>query len=284
MPDLSPIETLSETSLGPELPLPEAIASIYGRLAFPEHPGRPYVISNFVTTLDGVVTLGIPGHSGGGDISGFNKEDRFLMGLLRAATDVVIISSAILTVAPSQVWTAAAVFPPMEQAYQELRAAMGKKTPPITAIITSRGEINPGLRVFQEYEGPVVILTTEEGAQRISARNLSAAGHQQADLNVLVARPEGPLQADEIITALQNLSPEGLYLMEAGPHLHAEFIAGKRLDEIFLTLAPQVAGRIGADIRPGLVADRIFAPEIPVWGRLVSIKRSESHLFLRYSL
>jgi hypothetical protein len=39
---------------------------------------RPYVFANFVSTLDGAVSLGIPGKSGGGEISGFNRHDRAL--------------------------------------------------------------------------------------------------------------------------------------------------------------------------------------------------------------
>jgi hypothetical protein len=48
-------------------------------------------------------------------------------------------------------------------------------------------------------------------------------------------------------------------------------------------LAPQVAGRDGSPERPGLVAGKRFAPEHPLWGTLVGVKRSGSHLFLRYA-
>ncbi|WP_201360899.1 hypothetical protein [Dictyobacter formicarum] len=55
------------------------------------------------------------------------------------------------------------------------------------------------------------------------------------------------------------------------------------LDELFLTLAPQIAGRDSATARPGLVEGHLFAPEHPLWGTLVSVKRGGSHLFLRYA-
>ena len=57
---------------------------------------RPFVFSNFVTTLDGVVSLHAKGHSAGADISGFNAQDRMVMGLLRAIADVVIVGSGTL--------------------------------------------------------------------------------------------------------------------------------------------------------------------------------------------
>jgi hypothetical protein len=41
-----------------------------GDLAFPRPPDRPYVVANFVQTLDGVVSYAIRGRSGGGEISG----------------------------------------------------------------------------------------------------------------------------------------------------------------------------------------------------------------------
>jgi hypothetical protein len=55
------------------------------------------------------------------------------------------------------------------------------------------------------------------------------------------------------------------------------------VDELLLTLAPRIAGREGAVERPSLVAGRMFAPEHPLWGTLVGVKRGGSHLFLRYS-
>ena len=60
------------------------------------------------------------------------------------------------------------------------------------------------------------------------------------------------------------------------------FFAERLLDELFLTLSPQVAGRESSIERLGIVAEKIFAPEHPLWGRLVSVRRGGSHLFLRY--
>jgi riboflavin biosynthesis pyrimidine reductase len=72
-------------------------------------------------------------------------------------------------------------------------------------------------------------------------------------------------------------------LVEGGPHLMGDFFAEGLLDELFLTLAPQVAGRDGHSERPGFVSGKTFAPDKPLWGTLVSAKRGGSHLFLRYS-
>ena len=55
------------------------------------------------------------------------------------------------------------------------------------------------------------------------------------------------------------------------------------IDELFLTLAPQVAGRDDGIERPGFVSGKLFAPENPVWGTLVGLKRGGDHLLLRYA-
>ena len=70
--------------------------SLRGDLRFPAHHDQPYVVGNFVSTLDGVVSFEIPGKSGGGEISGFNEADRFIMGLLRASADAVIVGAGTL--------------------------------------------------------------------------------------------------------------------------------------------------------------------------------------------
>src|SRR5438067_13715914 len=107
----TPLESLFEMVRGAALPLPPDLTHLYGRLAFPPHPGRSYVIGNFVTTLDGVVALNEPSHAGGGDISGFNRHDRLIMGLLRAVADVVIVGAGTLRSVPKHRWTAQYIYP-----------------------------------------------------------------------------------------------------------------------------------------------------------------------------
>ena len=62
-----------------------------------------------------------------------------------------------------------------------------------------------------------------------------------------------------------------------------DFFGERRLNELFLTVAPQVAGRDGPPQRPGLVAGRNIAPDDPIWGTLTGVRRAGEHLFLRYS-
>src|SRR2546430_13757802 len=154
----TPLESLFDVVRGAALPLPPDLAHLYGRLAFPLHPGRMYVIGNFVTTLDGVVALNETGHAGGGDISGFNQHDRMVMGLLRAVADAVIVGAGTLRSVPQHRWTAEYVYPSFADTYQQLRLSLGKKAPPLNVIVTSHGEVDLNLPVFQSGEVPVLLI------------------------------------------------------------------------------------------------------------------------------
>ena len=322
MTTLAPLESLYELNpdAGVNLPLPSELSNLYGHLQFPPHGGRSYVIANFVSTLDGVVSLGIPGRSGGGEISGFNPYDRMVMGLLRAAADAVIVGAGTLrAVSADHVWNAAYIFPTLAEAYQQLRAAMGKPEPPLNVIVTARAEIDLSLRVFQSGEVPVLIVTTPQGQEHLSKQPMPASVQVAV---VEESAAAGELSARAVLNACVNhlrhaapststpkvpgrevpprknqgrwqagsgqrpalLRGSDLILVEGGPHLMGNFLTENCLNELFLTFAPQIAGRDNSTERPGLIAGKRYAPEQPLWGALTSVKRAGSHLFLRYSL
>ena len=98
---LTPLESLLDASVGEDSPLPRELTTLYGPLRFPPPKGRPHVIGNFVTTMDGVASLSAPGMSGGGPISGSNPHDRMVMGLLRSVADAVIVGVGTLRSVPN---------------------------------------------------------------------------------------------------------------------------------------------------------------------------------------
>src|ERR1017187_9673460 len=123
--------------------LPEELRSAYGGgLRFPPPgPERLYVIGNFVSTVDGVVSYEIAGKSGGGDISGFDGSDRFIMGLLRASADAVMVGSGTLhETAPEHLFVADRVFPEAHDLYERYRHEVLKKTdPPLQVVVSGSG-------------------------------------------------------------------------------------------------------------------------------------------------
>src|ERR1700724_825132 len=97
----------------------------------PSNARRPYVIGNFVSTVDGVVSYEIAGKSGGGDISGFDRSDRFIMGLLRASADAVMMGSGTLhQTAPEHLFVAARVYPAALELYSRYRSEVLRQPAP----------------------------------------------------------------------------------------------------------------------------------------------------------
>jgi riboflavin biosynthesis pyrimidine reductase len=274
---LTPLETLYEARHGRELPLPPRLARLYGRLRMPVARARPYVISNFVTTLDGVVSLNEKGHASGGDISGFSAQDRMVMGLLRAIVDVVIVGAGTLGADRRHVWTAERIFPELAGEYRRLRTALGKREPPLLVVVSGSGRLDLSLPVFVSGEMRALIVTSTAGARRL--RKPGAPG----PVEIRAVRGDGAMRAGSILDQVRRTSAGKLILVEGGPRLLGDFFADHLIDEQFLTLAPQIAGRKADDRRLGLVMGRAFAPRSPLWGSLTDLRRGRSHLFLRYS-
>lgn len=277
MSTLTPLETLYQQDRGEEVPLPAALANLYGRLRMPAAAGRAHVFGNFVTTLDGVVSLDRGGRTGGGEISGFNQHDRMVMGILRSVADAVVVGAGTLRSVPQHLWAAEYIYPPLAPEYRALRSGLGKSGTPLNVIVTGRGDVDLSLPVFSSDRVEALIVTGAGGARRLREQTLPPS------VRVEVVPGEGSLSASEVLEAVERVRKVERVLVEGGPHLMGDFLAEGMLDELFLTLAPQVAGREGDSRRPGFVAGREFAPENPLWGTLVAVRRGESHLFLRYS-
>ncbi|HEX5414210.1 MAG TPA: dihydrofolate reductase family protein [Chloroflexota bacterium] len=278
MTTLSPLQTLFDAGRGNLVPLPAELADLYGELRLAMPTGRPAILANFVETLDGVVSLAVPGQAGGSAISGSNAHDRMVMGILRAVADAVVVGAGTLRSVPLHLWTAEYVYPPLAPAYGSLRAALGKSEPPLNVIVSARGDLNLDWRVFRSGEVSSIIVTTAEGAERIRQHPVPPS------VQIDVARASGKVPASRVLAAIERVRPGRIILVEGGPYLLGDFLAEALLDTLFLTLAPQIAGRDNNVERPALVEGRVFAPDHPLWTSLSSVKRAESHLFLRYAL
>jgi riboflavin biosynthesis pyrimidine reductase len=263
---LRPLEVLYEAEL-PAYSLPSDIESLYGRIGFP----RRVLYSNFVSSIDGVVTLGNQ-PSAGSAISGKYPADRFVMGLLRACADAVVIGAGTLRGSPGHLWTPLHVFKEMADSFAALRRSLGRAAEPRLVLITASGELNlshPAL-----VRG-ALILTTAAGAKSIS-RRLPAASE------VAVVGRGKTLDLARAVDELRKRGYEAL-LTEGGPHLMGGLIARGLLDEMFLTVSPVVAGREGEG-RLGMVEGAELLPKTNLWSRLLSLRRHGDYLFLRYGL
>jgi riboflavin biosynthesis pyrimidine reductase len=263
--------------------LPDDLRARYdGNLSFPPAPEkRPYFIANFVSTLDGVVSFNLPGQSGGAQISGSNEEDRFIMGLLRASADAVIVGSGTLqAVGPQGSWLPESVYPAAKDLYRKYRTEVLRKLQDLLVVIVAGGgQLDLTSTVFHTPRTRVLILTTEQGKQRLLQNGLEALPSVEVKA---LSTAETRISPSAILTLLRQEFGVELLLHEAGPTLFGEFLEGGFVDELFLTVAPQVAGRAADHPRPGLVASVQFLPATAPWWKLLSAKKSGDHLFLRY--
>ena len=274
----TPLRTLLESSVGRALPLPPRLMRLYGTFRMPApRAGFPHVFSNFVSTLDGVVSLQVKGHSGGGDISGFSAQDRMVMGLLRAAADTVIVGSGTLAADPEHVWIPAAICPELKHDYARLEAAMGKRSAALNVIVSAMGSVDLRLPVFASGKTPAIIITTARGAKQLLNRRVPDSVQIRA-----VRRQAGNISAAHILEEVHRVVPAKRILVEGGPRLLGQFYGERLLNEQFLSLAPQLSGRQMGDRRLSLVMGKTFAPLHPLWGQLTDARLGSRLLFLRY--
>jgi riboflavin biosynthesis pyrimidine reductase len=265
---------------GPSV-LPEELRTAYGGdLWFPPSgTQRPYVIGNFVTTVDGVVSFEIAGKSGGGDISGFNEPDRFIMGLLRASADAVMVASGTFhQTAPDHLFVADRVYPKARDLYARYRSeALHKMAPPLQVIVSGSGRVDLTRAVFRTPGIRTLIVTTQAG------RDVLAANGAGSLVSTEIRPLEGPnIAPASILELLRAEFGVRLLLHEGGPTLFGRFVADGCVDELFLTMAPQAAGRNLQPPRPGFIAGVAFLPETAPWLDVVSVKQHGNHLYLRY--
>jgi riboflavin biosynthesis pyrimidine reductase len=258
--------------------LTEPLRALYGGgLELPRPSGRPYVITNFVETLDGVVSFGLPGRSGGGEVSGFDAADQFVMGLLRACADAVVFASGTLHGDSGHVRTPAFIYPAASELYAALRAHAGRRTAvPLNVIVTGSGRLDLGEPTFHTPGLETLVVTTEEGERRLRADH----GDGLRVTRVRAVADRGPVPPAAVTRLLHHELGVHLLLHEGGPRLHGSFLAAGLVDEMFVTVAPQVAGR-DENPRRGLAEGTAFLPETAPWFDLESVKRAGHHLFLR---
>lgn len=263
-----PLELLSEKDGLPFYDIPKGLERLYaGSLGFE----APRLYANFVSSLDGVVAL--EGEKNSSQmISGKSEADRFVMGLLRACADAVLIGAGTLRAAPGSLWTPTYIYPDAAAEFAELRKGLGRSDEPRLVLLTARGEMDPH---HPALEAGALVLTTSLGATKL--------GNRLPGSSTVVALGEG--RAIDLVDVIATVRDEGheVVLSEGGPTVIAGLLHAGLLNELFLTLSPILAGRSTARGRPGLVDGIELLPSRSFCGDLLSVRRHGSHLFLRHA-
>jgi riboflavin biosynthesis pyrimidine reductase len=265
---IDPFKVLAEEKDLPRWAVPDALAELYGGAIGLD---EPCVVANFVESLDGVVAVPrlARSHALLGDDS---DADRFVLALVRACADAIVVGSGTLLSSPKGTWRVDRAFPPAADALLELRARRGRPEQPLLAVVTTGASLDPAHSVL---ESGALVLTTEEAAPALRA--------SVPEATEVVAVNAG--DTVDLAAAVDLLRARGssVILSEAGPSMFGSLLSSGLVDELFLTVSPLLAGRAAA-ARLGLVEGVELMPQTRVAGRLRSVRTHGSHLFLRYGL
>jgi len=229
------------------------------------------VYANFVSSIDGIVALEGGTAASGGIISGRNEMDRFVMGLLRAFADAVLVGAGTVRAEGRKaMWTSEYVFPAATEAFTTLRRSLQREKTPRLVIVTARGDLEPSQRSLQVG---ALVLTTMAAAPRLRKALPQAT-------EVRAVSDGDSVGVDEIFATLQAEGYRTI-LTEGGPHLFGQLVARHRVNELFMTVSPKLVGR--HDRSFGLIRGVDFGRTFK-GGQLLSVRRADSYLFLRYAL
>jgi riboflavin biosynthesis pyrimidine reductase len=265
---IDPLERVFEVDRLPAGSLPAELARLYdGDLGLAD----TCLYANFVATLDGIVSIPTLRNSNT-FIAGDNDADRFVMGLLRAYADAVLIGSGVLRASPRGTWRADAIYPPAADEYGALREALGLPAAPEVAVLTGSGSIDPDHPLLASG---ALVVTSTAGAERLRAAVPETT-------TVLALAEEETIDLRLVVDALHDRGHRRI-LSEAGPHTFGGLLEAGLVDELFLTSSPLLVGNAGPGSRYSLVEGADLVPAA-THARLLSIRRHGSHLFTRYAL
>jgi len=232
-----------------------ALDDLYLDVVWQGPADRPAVAVGMVASADGAAVVdGVSGGLGGAaDLQAFRR--------LREAADVVLVASGTVR---AEDYGPATVGPQAEQR----RLAAGRASQPELAILTASGRLDPQARVFSDPQRrPLLITPAATPADRLAALVPARADH-------LVAGD----QRVDLLEALRALGRRGhaLVLVEGGPSLNGQLFAAGLVDELFLTVAPLIAGQTTRRIVEGELAT-------PVGLTLLQVTQLDDEVLLRYA-
>jgi riboflavin biosynthesis pyrimidine reductase len=258
----------------------------YGQLGFPDPPvGRPWTYANFVQSLDGITSL-LGRFGSGGDISQC-PEDRWLMDLLRAFADAVVMG--INTLAFERLYMGnprGPIFKIANSQMLALREKLGRGKLKNIFVTNSANVQLSDLRVFDGELVDSYVVTTAAGASKLRAQKhphvtiIEAGEWPRVDLNLMAKTFR-----DEF--GIRYL------LCEGGPTFYGSMTKAGLIDEKFLTISPVEVGQAAPPeqelaefdrtrLRPNSFTGPGFTKDTMTRWTWLSSRRIEDYEFNRY--
>lgn len=228
---------------------PAGPANLTAAYAYPD--AGPWLRANMVSSADGAATRdGLTAKLGG-------PADQRLLSLLRALSDVVIVGAATVR---------AEGYGPLlpRDWWGDLRE--GRPPAPPLAVVSRSLDFDFDAPVFTEAVTPTIVITCEAAPMdRLRACEKRA--------EVITVGGEWV----DVAPALDALAERGLVrqLTEGGPRLLASFVAAGRLDELCLTISPQLTAGDAARVLHGPAME-------PMSLRLGHVLEDGDFVFFRY--
>ena len=215
--------------------------------------GRPWVLVNMVASVDGATAVdGLSGSLGG-------PADKRVFGAIRAVADVVLAGAGTVR---AERYGPPRTPPPL----QEARRARGQDPKPRIAVISASLDLPLDTALFRTPESrPIVVTTTA-----------AEPGRRQAVAEVADVVEAGAGRVD-LAEALATLGRSGVRVVvgEGGPDINGQLLAAGLVDELCLTVSPQLVGGPSPRLAVGTEA-------APTPMRLVHVLEADGLLFLRY--
>ena len=216
---------------------------------------RPYVIINTVSSVDGRTAMGGKAADLGSGI------DRQTMRTLRSRADAVMIGAGTLRA-------------------ERLTLGLDETgvPQPLAIIVTDTGDVPLEEHLIVEGGQEVLILLSDAVPRRIVERLLTLAPVMRAP-----ADSTGAVDLEKALLVLEAERGVESLVVEGGPGLDHALISLNLVDELFLTVAPELLGGSADQTLTLLRGPALPARDRPTLD-LVSIHLSGDELFLRYAL
>jgi len=214
-------------------------------------PERPFVAANMITTLDGRASI-----RGRSKDLGSEVDSEFLLKLRRRFDAVLVGAGTIRSERYGRIISDAGA--------RALRERIGLTPDPLAVIVSGKLDLPFDAPIFTCGAGEVLVFTNSDRPVPETATALR------------IERVDGPIQVEGVLLHLRQQCEVRAVLCEGGPQLFGQLEAADAVDDLFLTISPElVGGQPSPRILEGTLSD-------PRKKRLAELLEHDGELFARY--